>query len=204
MINTKMLIELVGYLGSLLVVASMLMTSVRKLRIVNTIGSTIFTIYALIIHSYPTAFMNLCLILINLYQLRKLGQNRGEYQLIREDATSGVMSKILENNAADILNYFPNSGSDAVSLSGESYLVTYGTIPAGILLGKRSDDDTYDIIIDYALPAYRDCSVGAFLYEHLKDDGIKRLRYKGGSKKHEEYVLKMGFERTDEGFVKEL
>ena len=37
-----MMIELVGYLGSALVVVSMLMTSVVKLRVVNTIGSAIF------------------------------------------------------------------------------------------------------------------------------------------------------------------
>ncbi|MCR4884486.1 MAG: hypothetical protein K6A68_12995 [Clostridiales bacterium] len=40
--NTQTIIELVGYLGSALVVVSMLMTSVVKLRIVNTIGSFIF------------------------------------------------------------------------------------------------------------------------------------------------------------------
>ena len=48
----EMIIEAVGYLGSFLVLVSFLMTSVVKLRIVNTIGSLIFMIYALIIKSY--------------------------------------------------------------------------------------------------------------------------------------------------------
>ena len=61
----EMIIEAVGYLGSFLVLVSFLMTSVVKLRIVNTIGSLIFMIYALIIKSYPTAVMNACLVLIN-------------------------------------------------------------------------------------------------------------------------------------------
>ena len=69
-----MLIELFGYLGSTLVLVSMLMTSVVKLRIINTIGSVIFTIYALIIKSYPTAFMNFCLVLINLRFLWKMSK----------------------------------------------------------------------------------------------------------------------------------
>ena len=46
-----MYVELIGYLGSLLIVVSMLMTSVVKLRIINTVGSVIFTGYALTIHS---------------------------------------------------------------------------------------------------------------------------------------------------------
>ena len=45
------MIEMLGYLGSALVVASMLMSSVVKLRVINTIGSGIFAVYALIIHS---------------------------------------------------------------------------------------------------------------------------------------------------------
>ena len=70
--NTTAIIELAGYLGSTLVVVSMLMSSVVKLRVINTIGSVISATYALIIHSYPLALMNICLIIINCYNLIKL------------------------------------------------------------------------------------------------------------------------------------
>ena len=70
--NTNMIIEAVGYLGSLLVLVSFLMVSVVKLRVVNTVGSFIFMVYALIIRSYPTAIMNFCLVLINLRFLYRL------------------------------------------------------------------------------------------------------------------------------------
>ena len=43
----ELLIELFGYLGSFLVLISFLMTSVFKLRVINTIGSVIFMTYAL-------------------------------------------------------------------------------------------------------------------------------------------------------------
>lgn len=66
------LIEMFGYLGSFLVVVSMLMTSVKRLRIMNSIGAGLFAIYAVIIHSYPTALMNSCLVLINIYNLAKM------------------------------------------------------------------------------------------------------------------------------------
>lgn len=74
--NQSILIEMFGYLGSILVVISMLMTSVKKLRIVNSVGAGIFAVYALIIHSYPTALMNTCLVLINLYNLAKMRGRR--------------------------------------------------------------------------------------------------------------------------------
>ena len=74
-----MIIELIGYFGSLLVVVSMLMTSVIKLRIINTVGSLIFTVYALIIKSYPTALMNFSLVLINVYNLYRLLKVQKDY-----------------------------------------------------------------------------------------------------------------------------
>lgn len=75
------MVELIGYLGSVLVVVSMLMSSVVKLRVINTIGSGIFAGYALLIHSYPTALMNACLVGINLYNLVRLRQGDRSYDL---------------------------------------------------------------------------------------------------------------------------
>ena len=67
--SSEMMIEMVGYLASLLVVVAMLMTSVVKLRIINMVGAGIFAIYALIIRSYPTALTNICIVIVNIYNL---------------------------------------------------------------------------------------------------------------------------------------
>lgn len=72
--NNSIFIEMLGYLGSFLVVAAMLMTSIKKLRIVNSVGAGIFTIYALLIQSYPTALMNTGLVVINIYNLVRMAK----------------------------------------------------------------------------------------------------------------------------------
>ena len=95
--DTKMIIELIGYFGSLLVVVSMLMTSVMKLRIINTIGSTIFTCYALVIHSYPTAVMNMALIVINIVNMRKLAAGADNYDVIEVSAEDVYLKNFIEN-----------------------------------------------------------------------------------------------------------
>ena len=44
-----------------------------------------------------------------------------------------------------------------------------------------------------------------FLYSALPERGIKRLLFRGGSDKHQKYMTKMGFEKTETGtYVKEL
>ncbi len=76
-----MIIEIIGYLGSFLVVFAMLMNSMTKLRIINTIGCIICVVYALIIKSYPVAVMNGALAIINIVKLTKMwtnGKNKSE------------------------------------------------------------------------------------------------------------------------------
>lgn len=68
-VNKTILIEGFGYIGTALVVISMLMTSLNKLRIVNICGSIISMIYSIIVKAYPIAIMNLCLIVINSFHL---------------------------------------------------------------------------------------------------------------------------------------
>ena len=89
------MIEMIGYLGSALVVASMLMSSVVKLRVINTIGSGIFAAYALMIHSYPTALMNICLVGINVYNLVKLNQKEQNYTLVEAARGDALLAYLL-------------------------------------------------------------------------------------------------------------
>lgn len=67
-------LELFGYLGSVLVLASMFMSSMFWLRTINMVGGFISGIYAILIRSYPIAIMNFSIIAINLYKVHKLKQ----------------------------------------------------------------------------------------------------------------------------------
>lgn len=64
--------ELFGYLGTALVLLSMMMTSVSKLRILNLSGSVISMIYAIVMNTWPVAALNFGMILINTVQLIRL------------------------------------------------------------------------------------------------------------------------------------
>ncbi|MCR5626437.1 MAG: YgjV family protein [Lachnospiraceae bacterium] len=204
MTDPKIIVELVGYMGSALVVVSMLMTSVKKLRVVNSVGSIIFTVYALIIHSYPTALMNLCIVIINIRQLIRLSQKERHFQLVKVKAGEGMMGYLLDHYYSDISKFFPELAIDLAVDCDQAYVVTCDTTPAGILLGNEIDDGVIMLLIDYATPAYRDTSVGKFLYKHLPDYGINTLIFSSRSVGHEEYMKQMGFVKEEIGFVKKL
>ena len=155
--NTSTIIEAVGYLGSALVLVSFLMSSVVKLRVVNTIGSVIFAVYALIIRSYPTAVMNFCLVCINLHFLWKLRRQDPSYRLLALQPREGYVQDFLRQNAAEIASFFPDRRPEQAD-PNRAYMVFHGAEPAGILLGNEADG-VLDVALDYSTPAYRDCSL---------------------------------------------
>lgn len=202
--DSAMLIEIFGYIGSALVVISMLMSSVVKLRIINTIGSIVSGTYAVIVGAFPLVLMNGCLIIINLYNLFKLLKTKQEYDLIDGKADDAYLNYFLEHYKNDIQNYFPGFSMNK-SATDKVYVVCCEGNPAGLLLGKNKGEGTIDVMLDYATPAYRDCSVGTYLYSKLAADGVRTLVCtQVKSKEHEDYLAKMGFAKENGTYVKKL
>ena len=73
-------LEIFGYVGTALVLASMMMTNITLLRIINVCGSVISATYAYLSDTMPVVLLNLGLIIINVVQIileekRKLKNN---------------------------------------------------------------------------------------------------------------------------------
>lgn len=201
--NTKTMIELFGYIGSALVVVSMLMSSVVKLRIINLIGSVIFAIYALIIKSYPTALMNFFLVGINIYHLIRLMGSKRHYELLQLKPDDSYLSFFLNYYKEDIKKYFQDN---SITRDGcnKAFAVCCDNEMAGVLMGRQTDAALV-LMLDYSTPVYRDCSVGEFIYGRLPEYGIKSLVYTGDNPDHVAYIEKMGFEKQkNESYIKRL
>ncbi len=194
----EMIIEGIGYLGSALVLVSFLMTSVVRLRIVNTVGSVIFCVYAFIIRSYPTAVMNLVLVLINLHFLWKVSRGAKDYDLLAIRPDGELLKHLTERFGEDILRFFP--GTDLTFPGADTaYVVLCEEAPAGFLVGRREEKSLH-LLLDYSLPKYRDYSIGRFLKNAMPGEGFDCLRFEGADEHHLAYLKKTGFVRTDSGW----
>lgn len=201
--DIAMIIEIFGYIGSVLVVISMLMSSIVKLRVVNTIGSIVSGTYALIVGAIPLVLMNACLIVINIYNLIKLLNTKQVYDLVEGRADDAFVAYFLDRYANDIKTCFPEFKKEVVC-DQKAYLVCCDGNPAGILLGEETNG-TIDISIDYSTPAYRDCSVGIFLYSKLQDKKISKLVYAQNiTDIHVAYMKKIGFVQENGVYVKKF
>ena len=193
--TTQTIYEIIGYVGSALVLVSFLMASVVKLRVVNAVGSTIFAVYALLIRSYPTMIMNICLVLINLYYLWKLRNSEPNYHLTALQPTDGFVDFFLREHREDIARCFPGRNWHEDELN-RAILVCHGDTPAGLLLGKEKNGKL-DVVLDYSTPAYRDSSEGRYLLKHLPHEGVKLLRYEHAEEGHVSYLKKMGYQQKN-------
>lgn len=196
----NVMLEVFGYIGSALVVISMLMSSIVKLRVINTVGSVISGIYALICGAIPLALMNICLITINIYGLVKIFKIKQVYDLVVGEADDALVEYFLRRYEADIKSYFPDF--EQVRAQGnKAYVVCCDGNPAGVMLG-RENDGVFDILIDYSTPVYRDCSVGTYLYSNIGRENIHTLRFsESSSEAHVSYMKKMGFVQENGVYV---
>ena len=195
--NWKTVVELIGYLGSVLVVISMLMTSVVRLRVINLIGSAIFTCYALLIKSYPTAAMNLFLVGINVYHLVRLLKAHKNYDLVTADLKNSYVTYLLEKNRDDILKWFPEFSLP--DETGIAFLVCCDSNPAGLFLGRAAGNGDIEVLLDYATPVYRDTSVGVYLHSRLAEAGYRSLVFRSYAPQHEAYMKRVGYRKNERG-----
>ncbi len=64
--------DFIGYLASFLVLFSFLMKKMKSLRIINTLGCTLFVAYGFLLDfSWPIIITNVAIIIINIYYLSK-------------------------------------------------------------------------------------------------------------------------------------
>ena len=194
--NGDTVLQVVGYFSTVLILISFLMTSVLKLRLVNLIGSAIFVVFAFLTKSYPTAIMNVGLCIINIYFIIRLLRSKRLTLMLPISLDSAYLRAFEELYREDIHRYFPGFDPNA-SAADTAYFVYYDMDPAGLTMGRRKEDGSLDLLLDYTIPKYRDASVGRFLYPHLLgEEGFTALEFRAPTAYHEKYLKKVGFRKA--------
>jgi hypothetical protein len=65
------MIDLLGFIASIIILISFAVKDIIKLRIVNSIGSIVWIIYGCIINNNPTIFVNVAVLIIHSWWLIK-------------------------------------------------------------------------------------------------------------------------------------
>ena len=76
--SSSTIYELIGYLASILIVISLAMSSVIRLRVVNLVGAVVFSIYGVLIGSLPVLLTNLVITGLDIFYLYRELSTRDE------------------------------------------------------------------------------------------------------------------------------
>lgn len=191
-----------GYVGTALVLTSMLMTSVMKLRIFNTIGSVISGLYAAYTHTWPVVLLNAGLVIINVYQMIRLAKTKVVFRHVQAGAQDTLLTLFLDANKEEIAKFIPNY-SYTPGENTQVHMVFDGMEAVGVLIGT-AEGDTFHAELDYVTPKYRDCSIAKFLFGELKQAGFAAVSQNEGAPLHKQYLEKMGFAAQGDIYRKSL
>lgn len=146
--------EWIGYLASVLVALSLLMSSVKRLRWINMLGSFVFAIYGLAIMSVPVLLMNTFLVFVNLWFLIKLKQSKNTLiHLKYEDWADALVRKFMCKNHKALKVHFPNF--DYLKSESQLFMIYSGFEIAGFISGLVRNN-LLNIEAVYIAPKYKD------------------------------------------------
>jgi hypothetical protein len=190
-------VELVGYLASALIVISLLMASLWRLRIINLVGAVVFTAYGALIGSVPVMVTNGAIVLIDVYYLVVMLRDRAAqayFEVVETPADSPLVDRFLAFHADDIARFQPRF--EGLRTDHLAWAVLRDGVPVGVVLARR-DGAVATVDLDYVAPAHRDQRAGTRFYATpalFAPHGITRLRTHAEVEAHRRYVTAMGFQ----------
>ena len=199
-------IDWFGYLASLVILVSLTMSSIIKLRWINFVGCILFAAFGFLIHSLPTALMNVGIAFINIYFLYNIYNTKEEFQLVEAETDSKYFNYFIKVNMQEIEKQI---SKDELKIQNKGLYMLRNNNIAGILLGEESAEGVFFIKVDYVTPRYRDYKLGKYFFdehtEYFKNNGIHELMTEGMEDSHRQYLKKVGFkETTKDIYIKKI
>ncbi len=186
-----------GYAASVVILISLTMSSIIKLRWVNLAGAVMFAVFGYLIGSIPTGTLNAGIAFIDIYFLIRLYRERDELAIVRAETGSAYFVHVWKTNETDIENF---GGVMSFAPETEAFYFLRNNNTAGLLVGRLTDEHTFRVLVDYVTPPFRDFKVGVYTFVkgHLRDvlPDVERIEAFGGNPQHARYLERLGFEET--------
>lgn len=174
------LLDLVGWVGSAILVWSLLQTSIVRLRVINLVGCVILIVFNTLVGVWPMMGLNVGLAIINIYYLRGLLGDRHEpaqYTVLAAAPNEEYLRYLLRVHAADIATFAPRFDADRTPFD-QGYLILREAETVGLVLLHDAGNGLAQIALDYVTPRFRDFTPGEFVFLRsglLADRGFLRV-----------------------------
>ena len=197
------IIELIGYIGSVLVAVSLMMKNIYYLRRINLIGAATFAIYGILVDAIPVFVLNSFITLVDIYYIWEAKREKEYFTLLPIEQSNGpLLNKFIKFYEEDIKKYFPDFRKEKIE-EDKSFFILRNLIPVGLFAYKDLSEAEILIELDYAIPDYRDLKNARFVYfaqsNHFHKKGYKILNTTTKIPAHKKYLKKIGFKEDPIG-----
>lgn len=159
-------LNLLGWIGSAVLVFSLLQARVLRFRTINTIGCTILIVFNALLGVWPMVAMNLVLGTINIWFIARLRRERHDeaaFEVLEVGVDDDYLRHVLRIHGADILSHQPDFLWDPDPSLDHAFIVMKADETVGVVVVHR-DGDIAQIRLDYVTPRYRDFTPGEFVW----------------------------------------
>lgn len=212
--------EAFGWLGSGLIILSLMQSRVLRFRVLNLAGAVISMIYNAAIGVWPFATMNLIISSIDIYWLNRLLRDRhspAAYEVLEVGVDDAYLGHVLRTHLPEIRQRHPQislevpamalgtgRGSGAPQGAAVSparraaFLVLKEAETVGVVLVRDEGKGVGAVELDFVTTRFRDFTPGEFVYQQsgvFEERGFRRLVVDDAVAEGE-YYSRVGFDRV--------
>lgn len=174
-------LDIIGWLGSALLIYSVMQARVLRFRVLNLAASAILAGFNAALEIWPMVAMNVALCAINLWHVRSLVGTRHDedtYEVLEVGPQDEYLRHVLRVHEGDILRYQPDFTWDGAAEGAVAFLVQRRDETVGVVLIHDDGDGVAHVVLDYVTPRFRDFSPGEFVWRRstaLRDRGFRTV-----------------------------
>jgi hypothetical protein len=162
-------LDIVGWLGSALLIYSVMQARVLRFRVLNLLASAILAGFNAALEIWPMVAMNVALCAINILHIRALVATRHDsttYEVLEVRPHDEYLRHVLKVHEADILTHQPDFRWDGTGDGKVAFLVQREDETVGVVLLDDAGHGVARVLLDYVTPRFRDFSPGEFVWGH--------------------------------------
>lgn len=194
-----MIAPYLGYVATVLLGLSLIVTKDTQFRWLNTFGCLSFIAYGLFIGAIPVVLTNSILLAINGFYLYKIYRRSEAFDVVECEGHEVMIEKFIAFYHKDIVKYFPHFDRQSTA-ANIRFVVLRDLIIANIFMATLDEEGNAHVQLNYTTPPYRDFKIGQYIFEKEKKilvkKGVKAVVYDSKTYLgHMDFLKKMGFKK---------
>ena len=156
-------VEVLGWVGSALLVYSVLQTRILRLRLFNGVASAPLVIFNAAIAVWPMVALNVTLTAINAFYIVRLLRGRHDshiFEVVEISPDEAYLKHLLHDFNADIQHFNPGFSSDDAAQTDLNFLIHTRAETVGLVLARNAGDGSAQVDLDYVGPRYQGFTFG--------------------------------------------